>query len=163
MQNTDYTNENFRALIERLLSMTAASPEGCYIHLLNKTLLDFSLEEKWIDFQFIVDERHVNVIGTAHGGIMAGLADECMGFGAAALLGLKDETLTTSDMQFNCMKPIFRGDVLRIHMCLRHAGRRSVITTAEIFRGEDLVFMATENLFRIPRDNVASDSLVFKG
>ena len=65
MQNTDYTNENFRALIERLLSMTAASQEGCYVHLLNKTLLDFSLEEKWIDFQFIVDERHVNVIGTA--------------------------------------------------------------------------------------------------
>ncbi len=162
MQNTDHTTENFRALVERRFSMAAASPEGYYIHLLSKTLLDFSIEEKWIDFQFIVDERHVNVIGTAHGGIMAGLADECMGFGAAALLGLKDETLTTSDMQFNCMKPIFKGDVLRVHMCLRHAGRRSIITTAEIFRDEDLVFMATENLFRIPRGNVSSDSMIFK-
>lgn len=162
MKNTDNTKESFLEFIERHFSMTAASPERCYIHLLGKTLLDFSLEEKWIDFQFIVDERHVNVIGTAHGGIMAGLADECMGFGAAALIGLKDEVVTTSDMQFNCMKPIFKGDVLRIHMCLRHIGRRSVIATAEIFRGEDLVFMATENLFRIPRDNVASDSMIFK-
>ena len=161
MLRQNYTDQDCREFAERILSTAAVSPEGRYGRLLAKTLLGFSLEEKWIDFEFIVDDRHLNVIGTVHGGIMAGLADECMGFGAASLMGLEDEVLTTSDMQFNCMKAIRKGDVLRIHVCLRHAGKRSVITTAEIFRGEDLVFMATENLFRLPKGNVSSDSMVF--
>ena len=158
MSNMKNTEASCRQNIERLFSVTAASPEGSFLRMLDKKLLDLSLSEKWIDFQFAVDERHVNVIGTAHGGIMAGIADECMGFGAASLVGLENEVITTSDMQFNCLKPIFKGDVLRIHVCLRHAGKRSLITTAEIFRGEDLVFMATENFFRIPRGDVAPDS-----
>ena len=162
MSDKDQIRQNFREHLEHLLSVSATSPEGNYIHLLGKTLLDFSIEEKWVDFKFIVDERHVNVIGTAHGGIMAGLADECMGFGAASLIGLADEVITTSDMQFNCLKPIFKGDELRIHVCLRHAGKRSLITTAEIFRGKDLVFMATENLFRLPKGKVSSGSAIFR-
>ncbi len=162
MLRTDHTNENCREFAERLLSVAAVSPEGSYLRLLDKTLLDFSVEERWIDFKFVVDARHLNVIGTVHGGIMAGLADECMGFGAASLIGLEDEVITTSDMQFNCMKAIYVGDVLRIHVSLRHAGKRSLITTAEIFRGEELVFMATENLFRLPKRNVASDSAILR-
>ncbi len=104
MLRQNYTNDDCREFAERLLSTAAVSPEGRYGRLLDKTLLGFSLEEKWIDFEFTVDDRHLNVIGTVHGGIMAGLADECMGFGAASLMGLEDEVLTTSDMQFNCMK-----------------------------------------------------------
>ena len=136
LQNTD---ENCRDHIERLLSHAGIVPEGSFNRLLAKTLLGFSIEEGWIDFQFVAKDVHVNLMGVVHGGVMAGLADECMGYGAASLIGIDGEVLTTSDMQFNCMKPIYSGDVLRVHISVKHVGKRSVIATAEIFRGEELV------------------------
>ena len=144
MTKSNYSDKDCRETAERLLSAASRAPKDSCLHLFDKTLLDFSIPEQWMDFQFVVGENHLNVIGTVHGGVMAGIADECMGFGAASLLGLEDEVITTSDMQFNCMKAIYLGDVLRVHIILRHAGKRSLITTAEIYRGEDLVFMATE-------------------
>lgn len=157
IQNTD---EKCREIIGRLLALTDAAPANSIARFYRKTLLDFNIEEGWIDFKYVADKTMLNIIGAVHGGIMAGLADECMGYGANALIGNDDEVLTTSDMQFNCMKAIHNGDELRIHVTLRHAGKRTIITTAEIFRDDTLVFMATENLARLPKDCVAQTSAI---
>ena len=100
MTKSNYSDKDCRETAERLLSAASRAPKDSCLHLFDKTLLDFSIPEQWMDFQFVVGENHLNVIGTVHGGVMAGIADECMGFGAASLLGLEDEVITTSDMQF---------------------------------------------------------------
>lgn len=161
MSNIHNTDEKCQEIIDRLLAISRQVPEGNINRFFDKEVIGFDLQEQWMDFRFLADETKLNVIGTVHGGIMAGIADECMGFGAAALIGLENEVLTTADMQFNCLKAIRKGDELRIRVRVRHAGKRTLITTAEIFRDDVLVFMATENLARIPKSVVDPSSAVF--
>ena len=162
MLKLNTTDEKCRAIIDRLISHLDKFPEGNFNRLLDKTLIGFNIEERWIDFRFVADERHINIIGAVHGGIMAGLADECMGYGTAALIGMQDESLTTCDMQFNCLKAVYKGDELRVHVSLKHLGRRFLVAGAEIFRGDELVFIATENLARIPQAVLSRDSTLFQ-
>lgn len=56
-------------------------------------------------------ERHVNPMGTLHGGVLCDLADLAMG--AAYASGLADgETFTTLELKINFLKPVWKGHLV---------------------------------------------------
>src|SRR5258708_11663474 len=59
-------------------------------------------------FELEARERHVNPLGTLHGGILCDLADPAMGSAYASTLQ-DDETFTTFELKINFLKPISKS------------------------------------------------------
>lgn len=59
-------------------------------------------------FELEATDRHVNPMGTLHGGVYCDLADAAMGSAFASLLG-EGETYTTLELKINFLKPVWRG------------------------------------------------------
>lgn len=59
-------------------------------------------------FRMTVDERHLNPMGTLHGGILCDLADAAMGSGMATTLQA-GQSYTTIELAITFLKPILRG------------------------------------------------------
>src|SRR5260221_13005935 len=59
-------------------------------------------------FELEASERHVNPLGTLHGGILCDLADAAMGTAYASTLQV-GETFTTLELKINFLKPIWKA------------------------------------------------------
>ncbi|PIQ86387.1 MAG: DUF4442 domain-containing protein [Candidatus Omnitrophica bacterium CG11_big_fil_rev_8_21_14_0_20_45_26] len=57
-------------------------------------------------------KKHLNTIGTIHGGILCDLADAAMGFAFLSLLP-SHQTGVTIEFKINFLKPVFPGDLIR--------------------------------------------------
>ncbi|HZC07016.1 MAG TPA: PaaI family thioesterase [Ktedonobacterales bacterium] len=109
----------------------------------NAEMLTFAPVEDLVGFQLIAREggravvlftptaRHVNPMGTLHGGILCDIADAAMN--AAYLTTLQDgETFTTLEMKINYLKPVWRSQ-LRAEGWVVKAGRTIGLAECDIY------------------------------
>jgi uncharacterized protein (TIGR00369 family) len=91
---------------------------------------------------FTPTPRHVNPMGTLHGGILCDIADAAMN--AAYLTTLQDgESFTTLEMKINYLKPVWRSQ-LRAEGWVVKAGRTIGLAECDIYdEGGSLVARAT--------------------
>jgi acyl-CoA thioesterase len=82
-----------------------------------------------------VDERHLNYLGGAHGGLLATLADTVCFFPARLLpSGVK---VTTSNLNLNYIRPGQLGDLLSARAQILHLGRRTVSLSVTVHDGRN--------------------------
>ncbi len=80
---------------------------------------------------FTPTPRHVNPMGTLHGGILCDIADAAMN--AAYLTTLQDgETFTTVEMKINYLKPVWRSQ-LRAEGWVVKAGKTIGLAECDIY------------------------------
>ncbi len=85
--------------------------------------------------QVIVDERHLNYLGGAHGGLLATLADTVSFFPERLLpSGLR---VTTSNLNINYVRGGQVGDSLIARSQILHFGRRTVSLSVTIHNGQN--------------------------
>jgi acyl-coenzyme A thioesterase 13 len=87
----------------------------------------FRRDERQLTFAVLVEERHTNARGTAHGGMLATLADLSLGY-AAAFSTDPPTPLQTANLNIDLLAPAQLGDfviatprVLRLGSRLAHA------------------------------------------
>ena len=81
-------------------------------------------------FTLDADERHHNVMGSVHGGVLSDLADIAMGYATISTLSA-DETFTTVELKINFLRPVFR-EQLRCHARVDSRGKTIVYAVADI-------------------------------
>ena len=109
----------------------------------NVEILTFAPVEDIVGFKLIARDsgravvlftptaRHVNPMGTLHGGILCDIADAAMN--AAYLTTLQDgETFTTLEMKINYLKPVWRSK-LRAEGWVVKAGRTIGLAECDIY------------------------------
>jgi uncharacterized protein (TIGR00369 family) len=120
----------------------------------NAEMLTFAPVEDIVGFKLIARDngravvlfsptaRHVNPMGTLHGGILCDIADAAMN--AAYSTTLQDgETFTTLEMKINYLKPVWRSK-LRAEGWVVKAGRTIGLAECDIYDdGGSLVARAT--------------------
>jgi len=85
--------------------------------------------------EVVVDERHLNYLGGAHGGLLATLADTVSFFPAPLLpSGLK---VTTVNLNLNYIRGGQLGDRLSARSQILHLGRRTVSLSITIHDGQN--------------------------
>ncbi|MCV6614405.1 MAG: PaaI family thioesterase [Cellvibrionaceae bacterium] len=88
--------------------------------------------EGFVEYQYQLKERHINLNGTLHGGIMVTLLDTAMGAAAMSLLA-PGENHTMSDISTKFIRPVSRyDDVLTVRAEVENAGRRTLATIGSI-------------------------------
>lgn len=93
-------------LLERLEAIRAGTWSAPVAELIGFRLV--SCADGEAVFELDVDERHTNLMGTLHGGVLCDLADAAMGVAYAT--GLQQgESLTTLDLNINFLRPIWSG------------------------------------------------------
>lgn len=75
-------------------------------------------------------ERHLNPMGTVHGGVLCDIADAAMGMAYASTLGV-DETFTTLELKINFLRPVWRAH-LRAEGRVVQGGRSVGLTECDI-------------------------------
>ncbi len=101
--------------------------------------LDINLREIADDYavmEVIVDERHRNYFGGAHGGLIATLVDTVSFFPRPLLPSGKP--CTTTNLDINYVRPAMMGDTLTARAELIHMGRRlaSIAVTVKNQKGK---------------------------
>lgn len=86
----------------------------------------------FVVYEYKLLERHVNLIGTLHGGIMATLLDTAMGAAVMTILA-KGERHTMTDLTTKFIRPVTDPeDVLTVRAEVENAGRRTFLTAGTI-------------------------------
>lgn len=143
------TKEDIKNQMELLLKLNENAPDGSFEKMVNRKYIDCDLESKSMEFSCTILKSMINHIGVCHGGVLAGLMDECMGYTVHAFLSDRSGSITTSDMQFNCLKPLLENDSIIIKCCVKHIGSRTAIVSSEIYKDNVLCAFSTENFARI--------------
>lgn len=77
----------------------------------------------------IVTEKHANLLGVVHGGVLMSLADTAMGFACANLGSVP----TTIDMNINFLKSIKVEGPIRATASVLHYGSHIMVAEAEVY------------------------------
>lgn len=88
-------------------------------------------------FVMDVDDRHHNVMGSVHGGVLSDLADIAMGYAVISTLA-KDETFTTIELKINYLRPAFK-EKLRCMARVDSRGKTIVYAVADVMSEEGKV------------------------
>ena len=89
-----------------------------------------AVEEGRTRFRLAAGERHLNPMGTLHGGILCALADAAMGSAMATTLEA-GQSYTTLELSINFLKPI-RSAVLTAEGRLVKRTRRTGLTECDV-------------------------------
>ncbi|MAG92459.1 MAG: hypothetical protein CMJ48_01730 [Planctomycetaceae bacterium] len=84
-----------------------------------------------VAFEMTVEERHLRTHGIAHGGATASLMDTVLGV-SALTVAAEDQQVVTIQLNMNFVRPAWQGETLVARAVLRHAGRKTVVSTGEI-------------------------------
>ena len=88
------------------------------------------ITEKHAEMTVTIDERHLNYMGTVHGGLISALVDTVCFFPKPLIpSGLK---LTTVDLHVSYVKPALQGDTLVARSELLHLGRRTARLSVKV-------------------------------
>lgn len=115
---------------------------------LDYTILDYAPGS--VIYRYTPKERHTNLIGSLHGGIIASLLDTAMG--AAVLTTLEaGESHTMTDLTVKFIRAVRdSSEQLTIHANVDHAGRRLFATEGIIKDSKDrIVARAIANAARL--------------
>lgn len=149
MSEIKKTNEEVAAQLKEMLAKRVDLPEDCFSAKIDREFVACDVEKQTADFVFTVPKFAVNPIGSAHGGYIAGILDDCMAHSIIAL-ALEDGIITTSDLQMNYIKAAKLGDIVDIHIQLKHNGKRAIIVSGEMRRNGELLNFGTANFAKIP-------------
>jgi uncharacterized protein (TIGR00369 family) len=111
-----------------------------YMHLLGFEIE--TIEAGLIEGKLILEEKHLQHKGFAHGGVIATLADIVMGFAAVTLVPA-NQHIVTADLKISYLNPGV-GTALFAKGWVLKAGRRLNFCEAEIFsiQGEERTLIA---------------------
>ena len=108
------------------------------------------------EFAFIVDDRHTNAQGVAHGGALLTFADACLGF---AIWDACDRApCVTVSQQSNFLSSAMAGDLVRCTPEIVRKTREIVFLRADLDVGDRIVCTVTAIWKIWPREN-ANDPL----
>jgi uncharacterized protein (TIGR00369 family) len=79
--------------------------------LIGFTLREVEAGRAVIDFEG--DARHLNPMGTVHGGVLCDVADAAMGIAYASTLA-DGESFTTLELKINFLKPVWSGKLVAV-------------------------------------------------
>lgn len=100
---------------------TGETPDIPFLKTLGVALGDSS--EKHAEMSVTIDDRHLNYMGTVHGGLISALIDTVCFFPRALIpSGLK---LTTVDLHVSYVRAARKGDTLTARSELLHLGQRT--------------------------------------
>lgn len=111
----------FEEELKHIAASGEKQPER-FIHLMGLSYSDCSLEDKWIEMTFDVEEWSKNPSGDVHGGVICSLFDTVTGMGAVVLTQMD---VTTTDLSVSFLKP-FSGAQYVFHIDYTNVGRRMV-------------------------------------
>lgn len=83
----------------------------------------------------VVDERHLNMQGMAHGGMLATLADSALGMNIAIARGTRQAQVTVS-LTMDYLAGARRGDWLEAHVAVTRMGRTMAFANCDLRVGE---------------------------
>jgi acyl-coenzyme A thioesterase PaaI-like protein len=93
------------------------------------------------EFAFLVDDRHTNRQGVAHGGALLTFADACLGY---AIWDATDRApCVTVSQQSNFLASAVAGDLVTCRPAIVRKTREIVFIRADFCVGEKIVFTAT--------------------
>jgi acyl-CoA thioesterase len=103
------------------------------------------IAEKHAEMTVTIDDRHLNYMGTVHGGLISALVDTVCFFPKPLIpSGLK---LTTVDLNVSYVRPALKGDTLVARSELLHLGRRTARLSVKVTdQDHDLVAYGTATL-----------------
>ncbi len=84
-------------------------------------------------------DKHLSSPNTSHGGAIAGFMDDILGVCALTTAVPEGNLVSTVEFKLNYFKPIFKGDILTGKAKVIRKGKSLIISTAEIWRGEEMV------------------------
>lgn len=88
------------------------------------------IAEQHAEMVVTIDDRHLNYMGTVHGGLISALVDTVCFFPKPLIpSGLK---LTTVDLNVSYVKPALQGDTLVARSELLHLGRRTARLSVKV-------------------------------
>jgi len=88
------------------------------------------IAEQHAEMVVTIDDRHLNYMGTVHGGLISALIDTVCFFPKPLIpSGLK---LTTVDLNVSYVKPALQGDTLVARSELLHLGRRTARLSVKV-------------------------------
>jgi acyl-CoA thioesterase len=89
-----------------------------------------AIGDKFAEMNVAIDERHLNYMGSAHGGLISALVDTVCFFPKPLVpSGLK---LTTVDLNVSYIRPATPGDILTARSELLHLGRRTASLSVRV-------------------------------
>jgi len=103
------------------------------------------IAEEHAEMSVTIDDRHLNYMGTVHGGLISTLIDTVCFFPAPLIpSGLK---LTTVDLNVSYVKSSWQGDTLVARSELLHLGRRTARLSVKVTdQNQSLVAYGTATL-----------------
>jgi uncharacterized protein (TIGR00369 family) len=106
-------------------------------------------------FGIRIEQRHTNTGGTAHGALLAGLADLTLGRGIRAVVG-QDLRLVTAGLTVDFARPIRVGDWVEAQADIQHRSRRTVFASCYLISNSHRVVRASGIYSIVGDENLAS-------
>ncbi|KFF03573.1 PaaI family thioesterase [Flavobacterium reichenbachii] len=105
-----------------------------------------SVEESGVEFQFEIRKEMTNPIGILHGGVTAGMIDDCMGVNFM-VLGL-EKFYPTINLYVDYFNPAVEGQTVLVKTRIEKLGKTIINIKAEVFNEttSKIVAQATANL-----------------
>lgn len=156
MSERPITEKYLKACADNINEFNATFPDNNINHILVAKCVSCDAQARVMDYVMTVPENMINKVGSAHGGFIAAISDELMG-NAVHFYGTANDpqfAVTTINMTFNCLKPMFTNDEIKLHVVVRHMGKRTASATCEIFRGDVLCAFSSESFAVIKTDKV---------
>jgi uncharacterized protein (TIGR00369 family) len=115
-----------------------------FAHWLNGKVI--SVEEKAVEFQFMVRKEMTNPVGMLHGGVISGMIDDCMGVNFF-ILGL-EYFYPTINLNVEFFNPASEGETVIVKTQIIKQGKTIINIKADVINENNmkLVAQATSNL-----------------
>jgi acyl-CoA thioesterase len=89
-----------------------------------------AIGDDYAEMTVTIDERHLNYLGGAHGGLISALVDTVCFFPRPLIPS--GRKLTTVDLNVSYIRPAMRGDILTARSELLHLGRRTASLSVRV-------------------------------
>lgn len=105
------------------------------------------MQERRAEALLCIEEKHMNINGVVHGGVLMALADTAGGAACSYL----DEPLSTVDLQYRFLRPVRLGDVVFAEAEVEKEGGSLLVVTVRLMVGQVLVGISTASFYRMRR------------
>jgi uncharacterized protein (TIGR00369 family) len=102
-----------------------------------------------LEIGLLTDERHKNLSGIVHGGVMMALVDRAIGINCREAGG--GEPMATASLTVNFARAVKVGDFVEVACRLRRVGRNAIFADGEAHVGDRLVVTATGLWMKVRR------------
>ncbi len=130
--------------VQRFIGKQFTGSPSPFAHWLNGKII--SVEEKAVEFQFLVRKEMTNPVGMLHGGVIAGMIDDCMGVNFF-ILGL-EYFYPTINLNVEFFNAASEGETVIVKTKVIKQGKTVINIKADVINENNmkLVAQATSNL-----------------